>query len=101
MGYLLCTVGETYMEMPRLKITSRAKFYSGNSWINYVNADIVTTPNSIIVRNVNENEMEEIRYQMNQNHDHPDGEFYISPANSNDHSYVDYYMIYRNRAIDF
>ena len=87
--------------MPRLKLTSRAKFYSGNDWMNLVNAEIITTPHSTIVRNVNQNEMDEICYRMNQNHDHPDGEFYISPANSNDHSYVDYYMIYRNPATDF
>jgi hypothetical protein len=89
------------MQMPRLKITSRAKFYSGSDWMNWINADIVKSSNSIIVRNVNKSEMDEIRYRMNQNHDHPDGEFYISPANSNDHSYVDYYMIYRNPATDF
>lgn len=87
--------------MPRLKITSRAKFYSGNDWMNYMNANTVSTSSWIIVRDVTKTDMDEICFRMNQNHDHPEGEFYISPANPNDHSYVDYYLIYRNPVIDF
>jgi hypothetical protein len=87
--------------MARLKITSRADFYSGDDWQNMINTDIVSTGNATIVRNINQNRIDDIRYRMNQNHDHPEGEFYISPANPNDHFYVDYYLIYRNPVIDF
>jgi hypothetical protein len=82
--------------MPRLKITSRAKFYSGDSWINWASGNAVYTSDEIIVRNIDEYQISQIVDCMNHNHDHPEGEFYCSPANSNDHDYVDYYIIYRN-----
>ena len=82
--------------MPRLKITTRANFYSGNDWQNRVKGKIVTKSDYVIVRDTTKYEIDNIVFQMNQNHYHPKGEFYCSPANPNDHDYVNYYVIYRN-----
>jgi len=80
--------------MGRVKITSRAGFYSGD-WRSGFNCDIVEQSGNTVICEINLLYLPEIISQMNCNHVHQEGIFYYSQSHPHDDE-VDYYIKYRN-----